>query len=132
LSLLKLYSLSLLKLLHGMALYIFSLRSRRQNKAWGGARERETPGMTRDLSTSPRMRATAIDSASMMMKVRTTNNCRPLRGLGGIGCVVLLGLRAVALHPRLYSVARIRGLGFDTRISNKSFRNDKVFILRAA
>jgi len=28
-----------------------------------------------------------------------------------------LGFRAIALHPGLYSVARIRGLGFDTRIS---------------
>ena len=42
-------SLSLPKLLHGMTLYIFSLRSRRQSRAWGGARERETPGMTRDF-----------------------------------------------------------------------------------
>jgi len=30
-----------------------------------------------------------------------------------------LGLRAVALHPRLYSVARIRGLGFDTLVRAK-------------
>ncbi len=40
-----------------------------------------------------------------------------------------LGFRAVALHPRLYSVARIRGLGFDTRISCKGLGNDKVCIL---
>jgi hypothetical protein len=32
---------------------------------------------------------------------------------------------------RLYSVARIRGLGFDTRFSSKSLSNDKGFILRA-
>src|SRR5262249_7833910 len=32
-----------------------------------------------------------------------------------------LGLRAVALHPRLYSVARIRGLGFGTRNFEQKF-----------
>jgi hypothetical protein len=47
-----------------------------------------------------------------MMKARTTTSCRPLRGLDGFCYAVLLGLRAAALHPRLYSVARIRGLGF--------------------
>jgi len=42
-----------------------------------------------------------------------------------INLLSYLGLRAVALHPRLYSVARIRGLGFDTRISRESLGKDK-------
>ena len=37
-----------------------------------------------------------------------------------------MGFRAAALHPRLYSVARIRGLGFDTRISSINLGNDQV------
>ena len=32
---------------------------------------------------------------------------------------------SAALHPRLYSAARIRGLGFDTCVSSKNLGNDK-------
>src|SRR5262245_58277705 len=39
---------------------------------------------------------------------------------------ILLGFRAAALHLRLYSVARVRGLGFDTRISSINLGNDEV------
>src|SRR5262249_31402133 len=35
----------------------------RQSKAWGGARRRATPGMTRGLSHQPVKRAAAIDAA---------------------------------------------------------------------
>src|SRR5215510_10707306 len=38
----------------------------------------------------------------------------------------LLGFRAAALHSRLYSVALIRGIGFDTRISSINLGNDEV------
>jgi hypothetical protein len=71
--------------------------------------------------TSPRTRATAIDAASMIMKERITINCRPLCGLDGIGYAVLLGFRAAALHPRLYAVARIRGLR-----TRQNMGNDKL------
>jgi hypothetical protein len=37
-------ALSLPKFLREMNVHIFSLRSRRQNRAWGGARQRGTPG----------------------------------------------------------------------------------------
>jgi hypothetical protein len=67
----------------------------------------------------------------MMMKARTTKTAARIRGLDGIGCAIPLGLRAVALHPRLYSIARIRGLGFDTRISRKRSGNDKALKRRA-
>jgi hypothetical protein len=62
----------------------------------------------------------------MMMKARMAKTAARIRGLDGVGCAILLGIRAVALHPRLYSFARIRGLGFGTRISPKSLGNDKV------
>jgi hypothetical protein len=38
---------------------------------------------------------------------------------------------SAALHPRLYSAARIRGLGFDTRVSSKNLGNDKALKSRA-
>ena len=47
-------TLSLSKLLREMALHIFSLRSRRQDKAWGGARQRATPGLWRNQSHQAR------------------------------------------------------------------------------
>jgi hypothetical protein len=68
---------SLPKPLRETALHIFSLRSRRQNKAWGGARKRETPGMTGDLSTSPRSGRQRLMRPQIMMQARTTKNCRP-------------------------------------------------------
>jgi len=40
-----------------------------------------TPGKIRIYRASPRMRATAIGSISMMMKWRITKSCRSLRGL---------------------------------------------------
>jgi hypothetical protein len=38
---------------------------------------------------------------------------------------------SAALHPRLYSAARIRGLGFDTRVLSKNLGNDKALKSRA-
>jgi hypothetical protein len=64
----------------------------------------------------------------MMMQARAIKKTAArIRGLDVIGCVITLGFRAVALHPRLYSVARIRGLGFDTRNSRTSLGKDKFF-----
>jgi hypothetical protein len=40
--------------------------------------------------------------------------------------ITFLGFRASALHPRLYSAARIRGLKMRTSIWRKSLGNDKV------
>jgi hypothetical protein len=37
-----------------MDVHILSLRSRRQNRAWGGARQRGTPGTIRIYGASPR------------------------------------------------------------------------------
>jgi len=48
---------------------------------------------------------TVIDATSLIMKGRITESYRPPRGLDGIGYALLLGFRAVALHPRLYSGA---------------------------
>jgi Tetratricopeptide repeat/HEAT repeats len=106
-----------------MDVYIFSLRSRRQSKAWGGARQRGTPGTTSDLSYQPAKRVTAIEPISMMMKERS--DCRPFHGLDGIGYAIFLGFRAAALHPRLYSGARVRGLRFDICASGKNSGKDK-------
>jgi hypothetical protein len=39
--------------------------------------------------------------------------------------ITFLGFRASALHPRLYSAARIRGLKMRTSIWRKSLDNDK-------
>ena len=41
--------------------------------------------------------------------------------------ITFLGFRASALHPRLYSAARIRGLKMRTSIWRKSLGNDKLF-----
>jgi hypothetical protein len=40
--------------------------------------------------------------------------------------ITFLGFRASALHPRLYSAARIRGLKMRTSIWRKSLGNDKL------
>jgi hypothetical protein len=42
------------KLFREMDLHIFSLRSRRQNKAWGGALQRGAPGTWPKYTSSPR------------------------------------------------------------------------------
>src|SRR5262249_46588536 len=72
-------ALSLPKLLHEIDVHIFSLRSRCQNRAWGG--EQRNPRYDQDLSHKPAKRAIAIGPISMMMKWRMTKSCRPLRGL---------------------------------------------------
>src|SRR5262245_52620815 len=44
-----------------------------------------------------------------------------------MGLITLyLGFRGAALHPRLYSAARVRGLGFDIRASCKKLGKDKL------
>ena len=45
--------------------------------------------------------------------------------------ITFLGFRASALHPRLYSAARIRGLKMRTSIWRKSLGNDKALKRRA-
>src|SRR5262245_3129585 len=82
----------------------------RWSTAWGGARKRGTPA-TSDLPCQPAKRATAINQISLPMR-RITNNCRPFHGLDGIYYPTLLGLRAVALHPRLYSGACSAGWAY--------------------
>ena len=61
----------------------------------------------RSLS-SPRMQAAAVEPTSMDDEGANDKNCRPLHELDGIGCVILLGLRTVALRPRLYSLVFTR------------------------
>src|SRR5262249_32840106 len=80
-----------------------------------------TPGTTRIYRASPRMRATAIDSSSMMTKWRITKSCRPLRGLD----VYLRHIPGVplTLHLKLYAAARIRGLRTRQYVSNDKITN---------
>jgi hypothetical protein len=111
-------ALLLPKLLHGMALHIFSLRSRRQNKAWGGARQRVTPGGWRTPSSPRSGRQFFVIRAITIIEIASIAIARSAGW--SINRPSYLGLRAVALHPRLYSVARIRGLGFDTSVRAKS------------
>src|SRR5262249_23416314 len=115
-------ALSLPKLLHEIDVHIFSLRSRRQNRAWGEAQR--NPRYDQDLSHKPAKRATAIGPISMMMKWRMTKSRRPLRGLDV--CLCHIPGVPLTLHPRLYSDTRVRGLKYNIHDLCKNLGNDKV------
>jgi hypothetical protein len=95
-----------------MDVHIFSLRSRRQNRAWGGARQRATPGIWRKHTLSPR-------SGRQLLVIRHYI----ISGIEPIAVARSAGLDdksrrswgSAALHPRLYSAARIRGLRYNIR-----------------
>src|SRR5262249_15336710 len=75
-----------------------------------------TPGTSSVYRASPRMRATAIGSITMIMKWRITKSCRPLLGLDAY----LRHIPGVplTLHHRLYAVARIHGLRTRQNVGN--------------
>src|SRR5215475_6741162 len=77
----------------------------RQSKAWGGARQRATPGLWRNQSHQAREcgRQFFVVRAFIIIEVASIAVAR-LAGLL-INYASYLGLRAVALHPRLYSAA---------------------------
>src|SRR6266540_5589501 len=88
-----------------------------------GVERSGTQGTSSIYRASPRMRATAIGSISMMTKWRITKSCRPLRGLD----VRLRHVPGVplTLHPRLHADARIRGLS-----TRQNVGNDKALCCR--
>src|SRR5262245_37205286 len=81
--------------------HILSLRSRRQNKAWGGARQRGTPGISRKYMSSPR-------SGRQLFVIRHYQWLSPASRAAAINPDRTWA--SAALHPRLYSAARYRGL----------------------
>jgi RNA polymerase sigma factor (sigma-70 family) len=81
--------------------HILSLRSRRQNKAWGGARQRGTPGISRKYTSSPR-------SGRQLFVIRHYQWLSPASRAYAINSDRTWG--SAALRPRLYSAARYRGL----------------------
>jgi len=157
-----------------MDVHIFSLRSRRQNRAWGGAQrnfcakwmftssacgaggriepgvERSgTPGIWRNHTSSPRSgRQLFVIRHFMIIEIGPIAAarfagwddkslsylgfrcappqalfCRPRSRAGMINPFLTWG--SAALHPRLYSAARVRGLGCNTRALCKSLGNEK-------
>src|SRR5262245_14522949 len=102
-------ALSLLEYLPEAGVYILSLRSSRQIKAWGGAR-RGTPEMSRNKSHQ----ASETGDSYLLLASSTLRFGRSLSPASRAGMAdrSSLGLRASALHPRLYSNARVRGLHY--------------------
>src|SRR5215471_3797970 len=109
-----------------MDVHIFSLRSRRQSKAWGGARRRATPGDRSNQSHRAREAGGSELLFVLSFIIELRQSLPPASRAGVINLSSYLGLRASALHPRLYSVARVRGLGFDIRTSRKNLGKDKL------
>src|SRR5262245_32000379 len=101
-------ALSLLEFLRGVCVYIFSLRSRRC-LAWGGAR-RGTPGVSRNKSHQAR----ETGGSCLLFGSSALRFGRSLSPASRAGMAdrSSLGFRASALHPRLYSNARVRGLNY--------------------
>ena len=110
--------MSLLKLLREVDVHIFSLRSRRQSKAWGGARRRETPGLRHNQFHQAREAGGSYLLFALSLLLRLRQLLSPALRAGVINRSSYLGFRAVALHPRLYSDARVRGLEFNILTSN--------------
>src|SRR5215510_9609442 len=105
-------SLSLPKLLRQMDVRIFSLRSRRQNRAWGGAQRNP-----RNVMRAHQAREAGGSHWSNLDDDEMVNNEK----LPPASRASMINLRrtwgSAALHPRLYSAARYRGLRYNTRIS---------------
>src|SRR4030095_15612318 len=82
-----------------MDIFILSLRSRRQSKAWGGARQRGPPGIWRNQSHQARETGGSRFTSSSS---RLGQSLAPASRAGMINRPSYLGFRAAALHPRLY------------------------------
>src|SRR5262245_56764211 len=107
-----------------MDVHIFSLRSRRQSKAWGGARQRGTPGIWRNQFQLAREAGGSFLLFALSSSLGLRQSLSPASRAGVMNRSSYLGFRAAALHPRLYAGARGRGLGFDIRISGKNLGKD--------
>jgi hypothetical protein len=107
-----------------MDVHILSLRSWRQNRAWGGARQRGTPGILCKHTSSLRsgrqlfvIRYFIIVEIGPMAVARFAGWCDK--------SLSYLGFRTAALHPRLYAAARIRGLRTRQNVGNDNMGSYK-------
>jgi hypothetical protein len=107
---------------------ILARESGRQSRAWGGARQR----VTQEYGVRAHQAREAGDSFSLFTASSSLRLSRSLSPASR-ACAINAGRTwgSAALHPRLYSAARIRGLGFDTRVSSKNLGNDKALKSRA-
>ena len=84
-----------------------------------GVERSGTPGDLHEHDSKPAKRA-----AASSMRSRCRIRYRPLRGLCKI-FELIDSWGSASLHPRLYAIARYRGLGF--RISTNARRLERVF-----
>src|SRR5262249_33776448 len=114
--------MSLPKFLREMDVHVFSLRSRRQSRAWGGA-----SAEPQEYGVSAHQ---AREAGGSFLLFDITLSLRLGRWLppASRACTLNSGRTwcSATLHPRLYSAARYRGLRCNTRALCKSLGNDKV------
>src|SRR5919106_6629336 len=93
-----------------MDVRIFSLRSRRQNKAWGGALAEP-----QEYDVSANQAREAGGGFSSLFATPSSLRLRQWLTPASRACAIKHGRTwgSAALHPRLYSDARVRGLRYN-------------------
>jgi hypothetical protein len=111
-------------ILREMNVHILSLRSRRQNRAWGGAlAEPQEYGVS---AHQAREAGGSFLLFAISSSLRLSQWLSPAPRACAINPDRTWG--SAALHPRLYADARIRGLRYNIRNLYKNIGNDNLYL----